>query len=243
MIIDLGAIEQILKEQNLYNDNLSNKGESTERNLAMKVEATRYALGLTDLGDNPGANAGVIAGLLNGQIAPFNPFDGTIAGTIAGINTEGIQAAIDHWAHGRAPVTANDFIEVSVTIGVPVDLMLAQAVQESQIGTSGGRPTATKNMFNVGNTDSGNNKYMNSWKDGIYVYANLIKKHYAPDPNNITAESVILPKFVRMHNGTKSGDRYASDVNYETKLFAIIKTIRNIMGKNITHHATTGFKS
>jgi hypothetical protein len=45
-IIDLGAIEQILKEQNLYSDHLISTGESAIQALTMKVEATRWCLGI-----------------------------------------------------------------------------------------------------------------------------------------------------------------------------------------------------
>lgn len=188
----------------------------------------RNALGLSQNNKFPfGAYQGELA-----RSAPLDPFSNNLQITPAVSGTlKGIQAAIDHWAHGKAPVNAADFLNVSLATGVPVDLMIAQAVNESTIGTNGSRPLKTLNIFNVGNVDSGGNRYMPSWIQGMFVYANLIKNSYAPDPKHITAESVILPKFVRVKNGTKSGDRYASNPHYETELISIVNTIRTIIAK------------
>lgn len=224
MYYDLTKLGKAVNED-LFSETLTNSNPETwQDSLQSKLEAQRNALGIGKLATDYSSNINVSSNLnmMNSSNASNKPMPFSI---------EGLQMAIDYWAKGKAPVTATDFLEVFRSTGVPVDLMLAQAVQESTVGTNGRRSIETKNMFNVGNSDDGSNRYMSTWKQGIYIYANLIKSKYALDPNNITAENIVLPTFVRVNNGSKSGARYASDPNYETKIMSIVNTIRKIIAK------------
>ncbi len=138
------------------------------------------------------------------------------------VDLDKLQSIIDKYSKGKSPLKAKDFVKVSNDTGVPVDLMLAQAIQESNIGTNGARPIKTKNAWNVGNVDSGSNEYQGSWLDGAYRYANLIKNEYAPNPNNIKAEDIIANDFVR----PKKGGRYATDPQYTKKISSLVTSIR-----------------
>jgi flagellum-specific peptidoglycan hydrolase FlgJ len=144
-------------------------------------------------------------------------------------NEEKIQSYIDARTSGKAPVSAKDFISISKETGVPVDLMLAQAVQESNIGTIG-RAVATKNIFNVGNITAGdksaakmdgNSEFQNDWVSGIKRYADVIKNEYFKKDESISADKIISNDFVR-----PIGGRYAEDPNYTTTIKSILGTIR-----------------
>lgn len=142
-----------------------------------------------------------------------------------------VQAIIDKYSGGKAPLKAEDFIEVSKKYGVPLDLMLAQAIAESNIGTKG-RAVKTNNIFNVGNTDDGSNEYQKDWKAGLERYAKLIKDEYATDPNNITTQGILNNDFVR----PKRGGRYAT-AKYTLQVTKILNEINP--GANYTFSSTS----
>lgn len=101
---------------------------------------------------------------------------------------------------------------------VPPELACAQLHLEGGLSTNpNARPIKTKNPFNVGNVDTGQNKYMSSFQSGIDAYYNLMTKKYLPKGKE--AES-LLSNFVNT-----SGNRYASDKNYENKLASIVNQI------------------
>lgn len=142
-----------------------------------------------------------------------------------------VQKIIDKYSGGKAPLKAEDFIEVSQKYGVPLDLMLAQAIVESNIGTKG-RAVKTNNIFNVGNTDDGSNEYQKDWKAGLERYAKLIKDEYATDPNNITTQGILNNDFVR----PKRGGRYAT-AKYTPQVTKILNEINP--GANYTFSSTS----
>ena len=137
------------------------------------------------------------------------------------ISANGVQAAINHWAHGKCPLTAQQFITISTATGLAVDVMIAQGALESALGTKGTRPMETHNIYNVGNVDSGANKTMNSWYQGAYTYASLMVNHYGK-----TAEELIAKKF-----RNDKGECYASDLNYVAEFEACIKTVRLLISE------------
>lgn len=139
-------------------------------------------------------------------------------------NRNAIQSVIDEYTDGKAPVTADDFISVSQQYGVPVDLMLAQAIQESHIGTRGKRPISTKNIFNVGNVDSGANEAQKNWRAGMERYASTMKDLYTNPQGVVDTDDLISRDFQG-----KIG-RYATDPNYTRSISKLVNQIRPKIG-------------
>lgn len=105
---------------------------------------------------------------------------------------------------------------------VPAELALSQLVIEGGIGNGDlkSRPIRTKNPFNIGNVDSGSNKYESSVENGIQTYYDLIGRNYLGKGK--TANDLIK-NFVN-----KDDNRYASNVNYEKELGQTISQINKI---------------
>jgi hypothetical protein len=105
---------------------------------------------------------------------------------------------------------------------IPPELALAQLLQEGGIANpkKRSRPIRTKNPFNVGNTDSGENEYQNTVESGIDRYYDLVAKSYLRKGK--TADNLIR-NFVNV-----SGLRYASDQGYEEALVRIVPRAKNI---------------
>ena len=143
---------------------------------------------------------------------------------VGGLTVDRIQKIINRYSGGKSPFTAQDYIEVSKSTGVPIDLLLAQGIQESNLGTQG-RAVRTKNVGNVGNTDDGTDSYNNSWKDGLYRQANLLKKEYKvsgiSDVQRLVSNDFIRPV---------KGGRYASAKNYGASIGQLLNKIH---GQNV----------
>jgi hypothetical protein len=95
---------------------------------------------------------------------------------------------------------------------VPPELALAQLTQEGGIQNRNvnSRPIKTRNPFNVGNTDSGQNVQHNDIQSGINAYFDLIASQYLG--RGRTAKDLVN-NFVN-----RSGSRYATDTAYEQRL-------------------------
>ena len=119
-----------------------------------------------------------------------------------------VQKIIDKYSGGKAPLKAEDFIEVSQKYGVPLDLMLAQAIQESSIGTTG-MATRSHNIFNVRNNgNTGRLTDQGSWKQGLENYAKLIRDEYTTDGKTVDVGTLLSTDFKR----PKKGGFYAEDL-------------------------------
>lgn len=133
-------------------------------------------------------------------------------------NPSKVQNIINKYGNGKSQLTANDYIEVSKSTGVPIELLLAQGAAESNFGTKG-RAVRTRNVGNVGNTDSGAAEYRNSWKDGLYRQANLLKNEY-----NVTGQKDIQ-RLLDTRFARPRGGNYASNPNYSVEVGRILNSI------------------
>lgn len=133
-----------------------------------------------------------------------------------------VQAIIDKYSGGKAPLKAEDFIEVSQKYGVPLDLMLAQAIQESSIGTKG-MATRSHNIFNVKNNgNTGRLTDQGSWKQGLENYAKLIRDEYTTDGKTVDVGTLLSTDFKR----PKKGGFYAEEKGaYTGRLRTLIQEI------------------
>lgn len=104
---------------------------------------------------------------------------------------------------------------------IPPELALAQLLQEGGIsnGSEKSRPIRTKNPFNVGNTDSGENEYHGTVESGIDGYFNLVAKRYLTGGK--TADD-LLQNYVNVN-----GLRYAGK-GYENALAKIVPKANSI---------------
>ena len=125
------------------------------------------------------------------------------------INNEAKVQAIINKFSTNSPFSAKDFIEVSKSTGVPIELLLAQGIQESNLGTKG-MAVRTKNIGNVGNNgNTGKTTYHNNWIDGLYKQANLLKTDYIANSYE-DIDRLLNTNFLR----PKKGGRYAEENNY-----------------------------
>ena len=133
-----------------------------------------------------------------------------------------VQAIIDKYSGGKAPLKAEDFIEVSKKYGVPLDLMLAQAIQESAIGTKG-MATRSHNIFNIKNNgNTGRLTDQGSWKQGLENYAKLIRDEYTTDGKTVDVGTLLSTDFKR----PKKGGFYAEEKGaYTGRLRTLIQEI------------------
>lgn len=104
---------------------------------------------------------------------------------------------------------------------VPPELALAQLAAEGGIGNSdpNSRPIATKNPFDVGNTETGD-QIMPTVEIGVNEYYDLIAKSYL---GRGKTASDLLTNFVNNKN-----KRYAGAVNYEKVLASIAKRVNKL---------------
>ena len=135
-------------------------------------------------------------------------------------NPNKVQAIINKYGKNKSALNAKDYIEVSKSTGVPIELLLAQGAAESNFGIYG-RANRTRNVGNVGNTDSGAASFQKSWKDGLYRQANLLKNEYNVSSNK-DVQRLLDTRFAR-----PKGGNYATDPNYSTKVGSILNQISN----------------
>ena len=140
----------------------------------------------------------------------------------SGSSEQSISSEIDlskaeAWIRARnpnSPLSANDFYDTAQKYGIDFEILLAQAQQEGSFAKNpNSKPHYTKNIFNIGNTDSGATITYASWQEGLDAYGKLVAQMYPGGKN-------LLNNFVN-----RDGKRYASDPNYENKLRQIIASM------------------
>lgn len=158
-----------------------------------------------------------------------------------GLTPDKIQTIINKYGRGKSPFTANDYIEVSKNTGVPVDLLLAQGIQESNLGTQG-RAVRTRNVGNVGNTDNGAENHQNTWLSGLYRQADLLKKEY-----KVSSASDVQRLISNDFSRPIKGGKYASASNYGSKVGNLINTlygkkVYDTSGKEVASKQTENYQ-
>lgn len=104
-------------------------------------------------------------------------------------------------------------LDASVAYRIEIGLMLAQATVECHFGVDpqAVRSRRTKNIFNVGNVDSGADEQQKTWEAGIIRYARVMHSEYlwAGEGETVTMEMMVEHDFRRPRGG-----RYATAPNY-----------------------------
>lgn len=137
---------------------------------------------------------------------------------------EKVQKVVKHYSLGiwgkKAVVLPDwDAEEIALAIynncikyKIDMVLALAQGVVESHFGVAptAKRSRATRNIYNVGNVDSGADEAQGSWTAGIERYCRLMAREYNWKPGDeVSLEMMLEHDFYRPRGG-----RYASAANY-----------------------------
>ncbi|MDR1019040.1 MAG: glucosaminidase domain-containing protein [Lachnospiraceae bacterium] len=146
-----------------------------------------------------------------------------------GMTVDRVQQVIDRYSGGKSPFSAMDYLDVSRATGVPVGLLLAQGIQESNLGTKG-VAVRTRNVANVGNFNDTTGKETNNdtWKAGLYRQALLLKNEYGVNGES-DVQRLFSNNFMR-----PAGGYYATASDYGSKVGSLYSTItgNNIQSSN-----------
>lgn len=150
---------------------------------------------------------------------------------------------IEHYTHGiwgaKAVTPDGDWsieniarwiVYYSNQYKIDILLPLAQGVLECHFGVNPAakRSRKTRNIYNVGNVDSGANEAQASWQKGIERYCRLLHQEYnwGEDPEGfITLECLVKHDFMR-----PKGGRYATAPDYTKQVAQLAKKIKPMLG-------------
>lgn len=126
------------------------------------------------------------------------------------------------------PSLAQQLLEKCGIYKVDPRLALAQGILEGHFGCNpaASRSRKTKNLWNVGNVDSGGNWYFQSWGDGMNAYLRVLAREYCwrLEGDTVTPEMMIRHDFTRPRGG-----RYATAPSYTKDIEGIVKKIDQII--------------
>lgn len=109
-------------------------------------------------------------------------------------------------------------------------LALAQGILEGHFAAApkASRSRKTRNIYNVGNTDDGSNKYFLNYSDGIRAYCHLMARSYCYRNEGpiVTPEMMIAADFMR----PDGLGRYATAPSYTKDIASIVKKIDKLIG-------------
>jgi tape measure domain-containing protein len=129
---------------------------------------------------------------------------------------------IDQFIKQYAPTSqlkGADFVSASSKSGVSIDALVTQALIESHFGTAG-RAAYTKNPLNYGNDDAGNDKYFDSFREGLIHAAKALKEDFF-----VTTPESFVDRGFKGRYGI-----YATDPQYKDKYLSALGTVRGAIG-------------
>jgi len=95
------------------------------------------------------------------------------------INKASVSDIIQKYSKGTPVLKAEDLIDAANKYNIDLRLLLAVGIMESNLGTAGERSKQTKNPFNYGNNDQNQNQYYNSFREGVFAFAEGLDKNFA----------------------------------------------------------------
>ena len=154
------------------------------------------------------------------------------------ISLDKVQKIVKHYSLGiwgkKAVILPDwDASEIALAIydgcnkyKVDMILALAQGVVESHFGVAptAKRSRATRNIYNVGNVDSGADETQGSWREGVMRYARLMAREYNWAPGSeVSLQMMLDHDFYRPRGG-----RYASAPNYTLQVGKVASRIMQL---------------
>ena len=144
---------------------------------------------------------------------------------------------IKKYQKSESPLDAEILVNLSQKTNFPLDLILIQLHQENHFCTNGGDRLLSKNCFNVGNNDKGDNKPLDcndgssicleSYEKGLDLYINYMKSCHFHENEIITSQKFFDRDFRQVRQGSKIcggvGKRYATDPSYRQNLATILQ--------------------
>jgi hypothetical protein len=144
---------------------------------------------------------------------------------------------IKKYSKGEPILDAEMVVNTAQKSNFPLDLILIQAHTESHFCTNG-RAIQSKNCWNVGNFDGGDNKPTNcqdgqttcldSYQKGLDLYIRYMESCHFHENETISVQKFFDRNFSIIRQGSSIcgpiGARYATDVKYRQNLTTVLQT-------------------
>jgi hypothetical protein len=208
------------------------KLELEAKKINLEKEVLEVEESLKDSGVNNDTPQDPVTGLINNLVSVVTKTKVSDDKTeLPPDNIENIQKYINRY-FPKSPISAQMIMEASQKYNIPPGFILAVGHNESHMGTKG-RAVATRNPFNVGNTDSGDykavkcgvaNNCLNSWQAGLDAFTSLISRCYFNDGEAIRLQTWVGRDF-RAVRCNIAGKRYMTDYRAKIKYAERIKNL------------------